>query len=73
MARLLVCVYVTVNSSHSQLFLRGGYTVVLYDVISEQLEGAMAAISDKLAMMEKGGLLRDGEYKIHQSAFNWIP
>ena len=48
--------------SHTlQLFLRGGYQVVLYDVLSEQLEGAMAAVADKLAAMEKEGLLREGE------------
>jgi L-gulonate 3-dehydrogenase len=43
------------------LFLRGDYTVVLYDVVSEQLDGAMSAISDKLVVMEKEGLLRDGQ------------
>ena len=34
--------------------------MVLYDVVSEQLDGAMSAISDKLVVMEKEGLLRDG-------------
>ena len=44
-----------------QLFLRGGYSVMLYDVISEQLGGAVTAVADKLAIMEKEGLLKDGE------------
>lgn len=48
------------NSSSFQLFLRGGYTVVLYDVISEQLATAMSAIKEKLVVMEKEGLLHEG-------------
>ena len=34
---------------------------MLYDVISEQLGGAVTAVADKLAIMEKEGLLKDGE------------
>ena len=44
-----------------QLFLRGGYSVMLYDVISEQLGGAMSAVVEKLRVMEKEGLLREGK------------
>ena len=35
--------------------------MVLYDVASEQLGGAMAAVAEKLKVMEKEGLLREGE------------
>ena len=34
---------------------------MLYDVSSDQLVGAMDAIAEKLAVLEKEGLLRDGE------------
>ena len=44
-----------------QLFLRGGYSVMLYDVICEQLGGAMSAVVEKLRVMEKEGLLREGK------------
>ncbi|CAI8049880.1 hypothetical protein GBAR_LOCUS27455, partial [Geodia barretti] len=43
------------------LFLRGGYSVMLYDVICEQLGGAMSAVVEKLRVMEKEGLLREGK------------
>jgi L-gulonate 3-dehydrogenase len=43
------------------LFLRGGYSVMLYDVIGEQLGGAMSAVVEKLRVMEKEGLLREGQ------------
>ncbi|CAI8049878.1 hypothetical protein GBAR_LOCUS27455 [Geodia barretti] len=34
---------------------------MLYDVICEQLGGAMSAVVEKLRVMEKEGLLREGE------------
>ena len=34
---------------------------MLYDVISDQLGGAMAAVAEKLVVMEKEGLLREGK------------
>lgn len=34
--------------------------MVLYDVITEQLDRAMAAIAEKLVVMENEGLLREG-------------
>ena len=34
--------------------------MVLYDVMSEQLGGAMIAVAEKLVTMEKEGLLREG-------------
>ncbi|CAI8049879.1 hypothetical protein GBAR_LOCUS27455, partial [Geodia barretti] len=49
------------SGNHRQLFLRGGYSVMLYDVICEQLGGAMSAVVEKLRVMEKEGLLREGK------------
>ena len=37
---------------------------MLYDVISEQLGGAMAAVVEKLRLMEKEGLLREGKTEL---------
>ena len=34
---------------------------MLYDVIGEQLGGAMSAVVEKLRVMEKEGLLREGK------------
>lgn len=34
--------------------------MVLYDVITEQLDRAMVAIAEKLVVMENEGLLREG-------------
>lgn len=44
-----------------QLFARAGYTVCLYDISSDQLQGARKAIQQQLEGLEKEGLLREGQ------------
>ena len=44
-----------------QLFIRGGYSVTLFDVMEEQLKGALVAVEEQLKTLERDGLLRDGQ------------
>ncbi len=44
-----------------QLFVRGGYTVILYDISDEQLQGALVSIGKQLVQLEGEGLLRAGQ------------
>ncbi len=45
----------------SQLFARAQYSVCLYDISAEQLEGAKAAIQGQLEELGGQGLLREGQ------------
>ena len=45
----------------SQLFVRGGYSVTLYDIMAEQLEGAVLAIGQQLEGLQGEGLLGEGQ------------
>ena len=44
-----------------QLFARGGYPVCLYDISSEQLQGARDSIVQQMQSLEGEGLLRSGQ------------
>ena len=44
-----------------QLFVRGGYTVTLYDISDEQLQGALVSVGQQLVQLEGEGLLRTGQ------------
>lgn len=44
-----------------QLFLKGGYSVTLFDVVEDQLKGAVAAVEEQLKSLESKGLLREGQ------------
>jgi hypothetical protein len=44
-----------------QLFARAWYTVSLYDISEDQLEGAKVAIQAQLEGLQKDGLLREGQ------------
>lgn len=41
--------------------MRGGYTVTLYDISDEQLQGALVAVGQQLGQLEKDGLLKEGQ------------
>lgn len=42
-----------------QLFVRGGYSVTLFDISDQQLEGALKDIEQKLTTLQEEGLLRE--------------
>ncbi len=44
-----------------QLFARGGYSVCLYDISLDQLQGARQSIAEQLKSLEGEGLLRNGQ------------
>lgn len=45
----------------SQLFVRAGYCVCLYDISEEQLQGSKEAIQQQLEGLQGEGLLREGQ------------